>query len=154
ERSAAETGTFGSLPASVRKTPVSPSGTIRLTGSDSPPCGGTRSAMVQATPEIRSGSDVIHIGVLCASQLSQLGEVDLAEMFFLEAVGFLPDVSQDMPAGRRVRFMFGDRGGRRSLDRLDDVPDRNFVRLDRQPVSSGCPPNAGDESRPFQLQQN
>src|SRR5262245_23622013 len=117
--SAAEAGTFGNLPASARNAPVSASGAMRLTGSDSPPCGGTRSAMVQAAPDNQGGSNVIHVRVLCAGLLGQLREVDLAEMFLFEAVGFLPDVSQDVPAGRGVRFVFGNRGRLRSFDRLD-----------------------------------
>src|SRR5262245_56111484 len=114
--SAAETGTLGSLPASARNAPVSSAGTIRLTGSDSRPCGGIRSAMVPAAPVNRWGSDVIHIGVLRAGQIGQLGEIDLTEVFLFKAVGFLPDVSQDMPAGGGICFVLGDRCGNRSLD--------------------------------------
>src|SRR5262245_62567458 len=61
--SAAETGIFGSLAASVRKEAASSAGTVRLTGSDSPPCGGTRSAMVQCADRKSTRLNSSHLGI-------------------------------------------------------------------------------------------
>ena len=46
ERSACETGTFGSLAASALKFSISLAGTVRQIGSVKPPCGGIKSAIV------------------------------------------------------------------------------------------------------------
>src|SRR5207237_8422598 len=106
--SAAETGTFVSLAASARKAAVSSVGTVRQTGSDNPPCGGTRSGMMRVPLQVvvvRISSNVKHIRMLLPGQFGQLSEVDLLEVLLLDAVGFLPDVAKDVPARGRVDFM-------------------------------------------------
>src|SRR5882724_7543878 len=103
--SAAETGIFGSFVASARNAAVSSAGAVRLTGSDSPPCGGTRSAMVQCAPRVLRKSDVIHVRVLCAGEIGQFRKADVLEMFLFQPVGLLPDVAQDMPARGGICFV-------------------------------------------------
>src|SRR5438270_6434530 len=88
DRSASLTATRGSAWARPRKSAASSAGTVRLTGSLSPPCGGIRSGM-DGSP-----SDLVGKGTVFLGAADQVGEGHRLEEAPLLGLGFFPDAAQ------------------------------------------------------------
>src|SRR5579884_3349692 len=142
ERSASLTARRGSDAVRARKSTASSAGTLRLTGSFSPPCGGIKSDIAKLS------LNLIRQGVIFLNTADQLRQSNALQSALFLRLYFLPDGEQDTDDGRMASLGEGRaRRGGTIVDGVDDVRQRNRLRRTCQLIAAGCAAHANDQAR-------